>query len=246
EGYFDLNATFSRGGLAFYRSDREKLWVSLEDVEHYRETDSGRLVFPLKPTAPSGSMEIIWQNRGVPAPAAWNERIGIQIITGVHENGYLYLAKLDDYSFQYEKGVFRWDNLKPGEYLVQLPQVLSDGQLGPESLTSRFTVKSQETTPIRWGAGNADSLSGRILNAQNLPHSRVYIRLSQRTSQIIGSIQDSFNTADGTYRFESLFPGEYEILVTAVPSKYGEKVEPLHKGTVRVSDATQYDIPLTP
>ncbi|HNY28823.1 MAG TPA: carboxypeptidase-like regulatory domain-containing protein, partial [Candidatus Sumerlaeota bacterium] len=102
EGYFDLNATFSRGGLAFYRSDREKLWVSLEDVERYRETDTGRLVFPLKPLAPSGSMEIIWLNRGVPAPAAWNERIGIQIITGVHENGYLYLAKLDDYSFQYE------------------------------------------------------------------------------------------------------------------------------------------------
>ncbi len=251
EGYFEVGATYNQGGLVFYRSDREKLCVSVENLEPYREAETGRLAFPLKPAEPCGSTEVIWLNRGVPAPPAWKERIHLQKIIGTRNTPYLSflnLAEIENPSFSYANGVFRWDNLTTGEYQVRVPPLLSDGQLGPESLAFRFTVKSQETTPIRWGDGNADSLSGRILNAQNLSYSRVYIRLLQpQTSlSILDTIQDSFSTTDGTYRFESLFPGEYKIQVTATPSEYGASDENLYQGTVQVNGATQYDIPLAP
>jgi hypothetical protein len=249
EGCFEVSATYNQGGLIFYRSDREKLWVSVDNLEPYREANTGRLVFPLKPAEPCGSTEVIWLNRGAPAPPAWKERIHLQKVIGPSNTPDIsYLAEIKNPSFSYANGVFRWHNLTTGEYQVRVPPLLADGQLGPESLAFRFTVKSQETTSIRWGAGNTDSLSGRILNAQNLSYSRVYIRLSQpQTSpSTLDTIQDSFSTTDGTYRFESLFPGEYKIQVTATPSGYGASDEKLYQGTVQVNGATQYDIPLAP
>lgn len=257
EGEFDFKRVFGgKGGLAFFRADLEEQRVPLELAERYQNRNTGKLVIPMNPVPPCGSLVLEWFDDGVPAPCPGEERTGSsgefreespislsRILYGDFQS-VRHTIGLSGPGFSYSNGVFRWDNLKPGEYMLRLPRFSGKGQEEPVYLTHVFTLASQEVKTVRWGNGHASSLSGRIVNAQDEPYPQIRVRLTTRDpNRSSRSIQETFSTPDGTYRLDCLLPGKYGIVIAEPSSEEGQEEKVIFSNEiVQVDGATQRDI----
>jgi protocatechuate 3,4-dioxygenase beta subunit len=260
EGEFDFKRVFGEeGGLGFFRADLEEQRAALETIERFRDRKTGRLVIPMNSSKPGGIVVLEWYENGVPAlcpvdappprfsfgPPPENPISLSKILYGDFKPGRL-LIGLNDPGFSYANGVFRWENLKPGEYVLRLPRPSGEEKEKPDSLTHVFTLESQAVKTIRWGNGHACSLSGRVLNAQNEPYPQVCLRLTHRSSDREispdTSLEEVMTTPDGSYRIDCLFPGEYALVIAEPPSAEGESGKVLLSNeTLQVDGATKRD-----
>ncbi len=159
QGVFRFDAPFTEGGLVFIREDLEKLWVKTADIEKYRDTKTGKLVFPMNPQPAPGSFVVDWfTTENSPAPPNFQYYISLTHNFG-DPNRVPSLPLKEDPIFSYNNGRFRYDNLKPGEYNVRLPHSNAEGQIVPGLVWKTFKVESGKTTTLGWGSKSGETIS---------------------------------------------------------------------------------------
>jgi hypothetical protein len=107
-----------------------------------------------------------------------------------------------------QKGEFRLDGLKPGDYTLTaiLPQYLQPLE------AVKIALSDQTSANVRVYATYDGRVSGTVIDQAGKPARGLYLQLKPAVGgNTVEFDKSAFSGADGSFRFESLPPGEYVL-----------------------------------
>jgi hypothetical protein len=211
-GEFHVTLNSPIGGLIFIPKKDSQLLIPLDEIEQYRDAESGKIVVPLNNGG--GSLEARYF-------------LGKQILS--RSGAILHLNSLDKkISVQslpsFQEGLHKWANLPAGLYELSF---------GRERLLSRriiftFQLAEGENRIILLGENETSTLMGRVLrsNGEQVPSATLEIEsASERNGERKTFWDTKTSNAYGFYAFDYLADGEYRIRQAGSPESKTIQVE---------------------
>jgi protocatechuate 3,4-dioxygenase beta subunit len=106
---------------------------------------------------------------------------------------------------------------RPGSILATAPGFNYPNAPGPPSRGRTFSFESEESVEIRIGLVPAFSVSGRVLDENNQPISRISLQLAEKgyradgSPALTGAPGNAMSDERGEFRFLNVIPGDYAV-----------------------------------